>query len=397
MSLSPNSWQSAIKGQWQEPHDIFSLLLIIGGDIIQKAIAQLAGGPYPVTPVAFSFGWVSYSILAVMSVLGDGTLMPPPDTPCVLIDVRKGYSRRNHSWVLGRILRDWHEDGEKLTHSLEISFCSASIQEAGIPHPDIVWFFAVAVIISQLVVSIIPIFIDGTWTIFILTFSGTLLALGQASLPQWKLEKWSCRQNTSDRVVCLTQGNGSRRVIIIDCKKNAGLDLGDLASPRTRKLTSTLPWTVFFCICWLCHLLTATGIQTYAWYMLFIGGIGTVQNVFAVGAKREPPAFGLHLHKEAFICPNDNVANKVMAVIQEAEKRKPGLRLGLSLVDIFFPGRGGLHPSEKQWVRVQEEKYAELDPPLTPSLNPTELGWRRRELEKYTKFDLLGLQGATIV
>jgi hypothetical protein len=40
--------------QWTNPGDVFSVLLILGGDVIGRALAQLAGSP--VTPVAFSFG-----------------------------------------------------------------------------------------------------------------------------------------------------------------------------------------------------------------------------------------------------------------------------------------------------------------------------------------------------
>jgi len=40
--------------QWSHPKDVFSVLLILGGDIVGRALAQLAGGW--LTPVTFSFG-----------------------------------------------------------------------------------------------------------------------------------------------------------------------------------------------------------------------------------------------------------------------------------------------------------------------------------------------------
>ena len=40
--------------QSTNPSDVFSVLLILGGDMIARALAQLAG--FAVTPVAFSFG-----------------------------------------------------------------------------------------------------------------------------------------------------------------------------------------------------------------------------------------------------------------------------------------------------------------------------------------------------
>lgn len=46
-----------LTGQWRSPGDIFSLLLLVGGDIIQKALAQFSMRKF--RPVAFSFGWVA--------------------------------------------------------------------------------------------------------------------------------------------------------------------------------------------------------------------------------------------------------------------------------------------------------------------------------------------------
>ncbi|XP_014554867.1 hypothetical protein COCVIDRAFT_103855 [Bipolaris victoriae FI3] len=43
-----------LKAQWHNSSDILSVLLIFGPDIVQRAVAQLAGRI--VTPVAFSFG-----------------------------------------------------------------------------------------------------------------------------------------------------------------------------------------------------------------------------------------------------------------------------------------------------------------------------------------------------
>jgi hypothetical protein len=40
--------------QWAHPADVMSVLLLLGGEIVNKALAQLAGGT--ITPVAFSFG-----------------------------------------------------------------------------------------------------------------------------------------------------------------------------------------------------------------------------------------------------------------------------------------------------------------------------------------------------
>jgi len=54
--------------QWRNPGDILSILLLLGPDIVQRAIAQLAGRT--ITPVAFSFGWVAYAVGALLSTIG---------------------------------------------------------------------------------------------------------------------------------------------------------------------------------------------------------------------------------------------------------------------------------------------------------------------------------------
>jgi hypothetical protein len=44
--------------QWTHLVDVFTVLLIVGGDVIGYALAQLAGGW--LTPVTFSFGVVNF-------------------------------------------------------------------------------------------------------------------------------------------------------------------------------------------------------------------------------------------------------------------------------------------------------------------------------------------------
>lgn len=82
-----------ISSQWTHPRDVLSVLLIIGGDVVQKAIAQTAGGAF--TPVCFSFGWVRYSFLVLVGILGDGRLLPEPDLPVKLFNLGTGYMREN--------------------------------------------------------------------------------------------------------------------------------------------------------------------------------------------------------------------------------------------------------------------------------------------------------------
>lgn len=51
----------AFSQEWSQPSNYaFTILLLLGGDLINRALAQLAGGW--ITPVAFSFGTYFYII-----------------------------------------------------------------------------------------------------------------------------------------------------------------------------------------------------------------------------------------------------------------------------------------------------------------------------------------------
>jgi hypothetical protein len=53
-SFNQSTTSNEFRYQWVRPGDVFSVLLILGGDVIARALAQLAGGAF--TPVTFSFG-----------------------------------------------------------------------------------------------------------------------------------------------------------------------------------------------------------------------------------------------------------------------------------------------------------------------------------------------------
>lgn len=56
-TTSSESAAKLLRQQLISPAEVLSVLLIIGGDIVQKACAQLSAGEngIPITPVAFSF------------------------------------------------------------------------------------------------------------------------------------------------------------------------------------------------------------------------------------------------------------------------------------------------------------------------------------------------------
>lgn len=53
-AFDPSSASGALRTQWVNPSDVFSILLILGGEVIARALAQLAGSG--LAPVSFSFG-----------------------------------------------------------------------------------------------------------------------------------------------------------------------------------------------------------------------------------------------------------------------------------------------------------------------------------------------------
>lgn len=294
---------------WSQPGDIFSVLLIVGGEVVQLALATNAGRLF--TPVAFSFGWVAYAISAVVSAIGDNRLVScAPEVSLKVINLRSGYHRANKSWLLGRLLRTYsfwmprevaaivesrtgdEETGRSrtVTSAPPAALCVTVYRWAdaavpGRPGRDRLWWSGFLVSALQLAVAAIPWGLYGDWTVFLGTMGGTLLAYATASLPQWRLEKWHARRVRKD--VALTLGNGSQHVVII-LGADKGLDLEDLASGRTPNLTSTRVLTFILAGFWLMLLISCTGIRTNTWYLLAVGILGMVHNLVVAGLPRFP-------------------------------------------------------------------------------------------------------------
>ncbi|GFF67584.1 predicted protein [Aspergillus lentulus] len=69
-----------------------SFRLILGGDVVVRALTQLVGGGF--TPVAFPFGWITYAISAFGQ---DRLMLQDADTPYRVINARTGATRDNTS------------------------------------------------------------------------------------------------------------------------------------------------------------------------------------------------------------------------------------------------------------------------------------------------------------
>ncbi|KAK5174532.1 uncharacterized protein LTR77_001612 [Saxophila tyrrhenica] len=371
-----------LRGQWSNPGDIFTILLLIGGDIVQTAIAQLCAGPVPgLTPVSFSFGWVTYAVSAMLSAVGNNRLMPSPEVDCIIINAKSGFARTNYSWILSRMLRDFDHwrpalcdrlEQEKLNELREINRSSAKPRDedeirvalrvsvwecnsaTGRGSGDVIYWIGLFVTAVQFGIAAIPWGLYGEWYTFFVIGAGTALAYAGGALPQWWDEKVGIRKlkytdTTKERKdVFLTEGNGSHdAILILGCE--GGLDLEALAASQ-RELRS--PWTTrvlsfTLAICWIALLISVSGWEQHTWYVLAAGMLGLVHNVIVAGVPRQPQAFGIDLvHRETI------VEGKVMQVLRLVEESHP--RAGAALLEIFFPGK--LFPREQLMWEYAERR-----------------------------------------
>lgn len=375
--------------QWIQPNDIFSVLLILGGDVIQLACAAMAGSTsMPPNPVTFSFGWVAYAVSALLSAIGENRLITcQPEVPLLIFNLKSGYRRSNRSWLLGRLIRTYKywmpvevrdsvyppvkaKKGDteqnhnttkpKLTSDGHLSaLCIAVYQwreefTTATPQHDLAWWSGYFVSLIQLVVAAIPLILFGDWAILLAATAGTILSYSSASLPQWREEKWKARKLEQPKSVALTEGNGSPHVIIIEGVKD-GLDLEDLAAGRASEMPSTRYLTSVLSILWLILLVTCTGIQSHTWYLLAIGGIGILHNIIVAAIPRQPEALGIPIRlkelKSQSTVKEIYAEYKVMWSLMKLEMEHENW--GKALRDEFFPGE--LREEEKKWWDCDKE------------------------------------------
>ncbi|CZR59415.1 uncharacterized protein PAC_09307 [Phialocephala subalpina] len=399
------STSSLLSAQWSNPNDVLSVLLIIGGDIVREALAQTCGGYF--TPVCFSFGWVAYSFTALVGIIGDGHLLPEPDYPVKVFNLKNGYARENKNWIIGRLLRD-NEMRASKTHPLHGAALRISIYEAKEckDGPDIagsgyVRLVGFLVMFIQLGIAAAPLALYGEWGVLLITASGTLLAQVAGWLPQWRAEKLPNKRK-SYKSFALTSGNGARDIMIILGGGN-GLDLEELSAsetPRSTRLWDSLPYFsrvlkengklnrhsngtvvrraivlggiplgfwVSIVVCtvqsmfWLALLITVAGLKTHTWYLLLVGAIGMFQNATIAAISRDPRYRNLPLmHLDTI------VSRTVMDALMDLEVTHTNA--GRYLRHEFFPGELRNNESE-WWDGAWKEGIAEYDRDRKKDLN----------------------------
>ncbi|KAI1629856.1 hypothetical protein EDD37DRAFT_70612 [Exophiala viscosa] len=364
-SFKPSETSDAFWLQWRNPGDVFSVLLILGGDVVSRALAQLTGTS--ITPVAFSFGWVAYAVAAVVSAVGENKLMPLPDCNCKVINAKSGYVRDNSSWIVGQIVRDYEEwmdkdikkhlsgildaawekerdqaekyqkgSGSSVPRPKQAGLCvsiyRAGTAVVGCPGYDLAYYIGFATTVLQLGIAAIPCGIFGDWGILLVTVGGILLSFASGSLSEWREEKWACRRNSYKDVI-LTRGNGSQHAIVV-LGTGKGLDLEDLAAGQTNVDVSASRYTrvvvTLLAALWIILLITAAGLKKNTWFLLAVGGIGMLQNIYVAGKQRSPQAFGVPLKFVKVIG-----MPKVMHTLFAVEEQYP--HIGASMRATFFP------------------------------------------------------------
>lgn len=390
------STAQALRDQWSNPSDLSTILMVIGGDVVQKALAQGTGVWY-FTPVCFSFGWVSYAFMALINIIGHGRLLPDPDYDVKVFNLESGYARGNKNWVVGRILRDI-ETSLSQEQPLADDAVRISVFKAAKNHnsptnfsPNLVHLEGLFCILLQIGLAAIPIGLAGEWDTMLITAAGTILVQMAGCTPQWRAEKLPNRQ-AETATYALTRGNGSREIVVIFGEGRC-LDLEELSSsesprggrpwekftgrdvlsrPRTlHDRPSTIPqwntelrisrfsvgmplgfWVtramvVGQSILWLLLLINVAAPRNYNWVLLAIGSIGMFQNGYLAGMKSPSSHRNLPLDRVEIIR-----ANKVMDGIMDLEVE---YGCAAALRDEFFPGK--LHEMEREWWAGNRDKY----------------------------------------
>ncbi|KAF4161888.1 hypothetical protein CNMCM6936_002902 [Aspergillus lentulus] len=177
-----------------------SFRLILGGDVVVRALTQLVGGGF--TPVAFPSAISQFTLNQAEH--SRGIMLQDADTPCRVIHARTGVTRENTSWVLGHIMRDFkfwkdpqtsdkphtpidyewrtmaqrNEDARvpKFAGLVVSVYKPSETQPPRIPVRDGLSWSGAVVLTLQLFIAAIPCGLVGDWGILMITAVGIILS-----------------------------------------------------------------------------------------------------------------------------------------------------------------------------------------------------------------------------
>jgi len=175
------------------------------------------------------------------------------------------------------------------------------IFELGVPSTlslDLVWWLGWVTVVGQIVIASLPWILYHNWVVIVVVISGNFLSLLTSALPQWREEKWAGRTLDSDNVTCLTRGNGHLHIMVF-IGSQGSWDLETLATATSAPRPESPLVSLVLVLLWSCLLITVAGLKEHAWYLVRIGALGMLQNVYAAGKVREPGASNFHLTKFA--------------------------------------------------------------------------------------------------
>ncbi|GLB07758.1 hypothetical protein AtubIFM57258_003123 [Aspergillus tubingensis] len=285
--------------------------------------------------------------------------------------------------------------------SLKVDIFIADAVDDGGPAISKTWYFCWIAILVQQVIAAIPWVVHGDWSIFLVTISGTLFAVITGSLPQWAAEKWPAPKLSKPKAVALTRGNGHQYVMVIMGHEGAW-DLEAMSSARLNVRRETFWVLLVLTVLWSLLLITVSGLESHTWYLVGVGGLGMLQNIWVSAARVNPEAANLRLQKnekrptitgyqqtrvakkrmkqndptnsdtDTDLGPEvaEDGVRDVMGALMELEKLIPNA--GVALLPVFFPGsveydQGPLHSNrEKKFWKCATKKSRASRPRQPP-------------------------------
>ncbi|TQV91561.1 hypothetical protein IF1G_09627 [Cordyceps javanica] len=377
--------------QFQNPAEITTILLLVGGDVVQKSVAQLAGCYDSFVPVVFSYGWVSYVFTLLTNAIARNGSFAPPDYPGVLVNLRSGDRRSLQSWVLARLLRDLEQSidprgriaSADTTDRPGLFIATYQIDETKMPDEPRVrpkmrrqqWLLFFAALLTQLVIAAVPMMPtphrkEPNFYVLLITVAGNILSLLTAGLQSSRDQKYGAHGSTLQckDIFALTKGNGHNIAIVIlpdtfdsgranQCKSHLP-HLDSMAEASYRPTRANRIWTVVLSFLWVLLLLVIGGSTADNWNLAAVGAVGMAYAAYVGSSVRRPEDHGIPLERASAKWTVQN--DKAMLALIDLEERIPGA--GYMLRSEFFTGPERIRDRQlwdKSMLRFEEQLSAE--------------------------------------